>query len=164
MGGIIARYYVQRLGGDSRVHTLVTLGSPHAGTQAARLLPKTVCRQLRPSSDVIAELARPAPGCRTRFVAFWSDRDVLISPKSAARIDHPDLEARNILVPAVGHLSLPIDGRVAREIAATLAQLDTHGSTVGAGLGRLRASERRGEPGSGQEQGTGRQPRSASNG
>ena len=29
MGGIIARYYVQRMGGDERVHTLVTLGSPH---------------------------------------------------------------------------------------------------------------------------------------
>ena len=30
MGGLIARYYVQRLGGDARVHTLVTLGTPHA--------------------------------------------------------------------------------------------------------------------------------------
>jgi pimeloyl-ACP methyl ester carboxylesterase len=57
MGGIIARYYVQRMGGDERVHTLVTLGSPHGGTRAARLMPRGVCRQLRPSSDVIAELA-----------------------------------------------------------------------------------------------------------
>src|SRR5260370_30066577 len=39
LGGVIARYYVQRLGGDARVHTLVTLGAPHGGTQAARLLP-----------------------------------------------------------------------------------------------------------------------------
>ena len=30
LGGVIARYYVQRLGGDARVHTLVTLGAPHA--------------------------------------------------------------------------------------------------------------------------------------
>ena len=29
MGGLVARYYVQRLGGDERVHTLVTLGTPH---------------------------------------------------------------------------------------------------------------------------------------
>lgn len=28
LGGLIARYYVQRLGGDSRVRTLVTLGTP----------------------------------------------------------------------------------------------------------------------------------------
>ena len=32
LGGLIARYYVQRLGGDSYVRTLVTLGTPHHGT------------------------------------------------------------------------------------------------------------------------------------
>ena len=35
MGGLIARYYVTRLGGDERVHTLVTLGTPHHGTYIA---------------------------------------------------------------------------------------------------------------------------------
>lgn len=137
MGGIIARYYVQRLGGDARVHTLVTLGSPHAGTNAARLLPQGVCRQLRPTSDVVAELAEPAPGCRTRFVAFWSDLDALISPKQSARIDHPDLSARNVFVRGVGHLSLPIERRVTREIALTLAHLDTDGASVLAGVTTL---------------------------
>ena len=137
MGGIIARYYVQRMGGDARVHTLVTLGSPHGGTRAARLLPRGVCRQLGPSSEVVTELAAPAPGCRTRFVSFWSDLDALISPKQAARIDHPDLNARNVFVRGVGHMSLPIDGRVTREIAATLAQLDADGATLSAGLTRL---------------------------
>jgi triacylglycerol lipase len=137
MGGIVARYYVQRMGGDARVHTLVTLGSPHAGTHAAHLIPRGVTRQLRRASELVGELAQPAAGCRTRFIAFWSDLDALISPKRAARIDHPDLDARNIFVRGVGHLSLPIDRRVTREIAATLAHLDTHGSTVSAGLTRL---------------------------
>jgi triacylglycerol lipase len=134
MGGIVARYYVQRMGGDARVHTLVTLGSPHAGTRAAHLLPRGVCRQLTPRSDVITELARPADSCRTRFVSFWSDLDGLISPKASARIDHPDLLARNVFVRGVGHMSLPIDGRVTREIASTLAQLGHDGSTVSRGV------------------------------
>jgi pimeloyl-ACP methyl ester carboxylesterase len=129
MGGVIARYYVQRMGGDARVHTLVTLGSPHAGTRAAHLLPRGVCRQLTPSSDIVADLAAPAPDCRTRFVAFWSDLDALISPKRAARIDHPDLAVRNVFVPGVGHMSLPIDRRVTYEIASTLAQLDVGGDS-----------------------------------
>jgi len=140
MGGVVARYYVQRMDGDARVHTLVTLGSPHAGTRAAHLLPRGVCRQLTPSSDIVAELAAPAPACRTRFVAFWSDLDALISPKRAARIDHPDLIARNVFVPRVGHMSLPIDGRVTREIASTLAQLDSAGATTSAGTRHLRAA------------------------
>jgi pimeloyl-ACP methyl ester carboxylesterase len=142
MGGIVARYYVQRMDGDARVHTLVTLGSPHGGTHAARLLPRGVTRQLRPRSDVIAELAEPAPQCRTRFVSFWSDLDALISPKRAAQIDHPDLTARNVFVPGVGHMSLPIDRRVTREIAATLAQLDSQGATVTAGLGHISPAPR----------------------
>jgi triacylglycerol lipase len=137
MGGLVARYYVQRLGGDAYVHTLVTLGTPHQGTRAARLLPRGICRQLAPTSDVIAELAEPAPDCRTRFVSFYSDLDALISPKSAARVDHPDLSARNVLVRGVGHMSLPIDRRIGREISSTLAHLDSDGVTVTAGVTRL---------------------------
>jgi len=156
MGGIIARYYVQRMGGDQRVHTLVTLGSPHGGTRAARLLPRGVCRQLRPSSDVIAELGAPVESCRTRFLCFWSDLDVLISPKPAARIDHPDLNARNVFVRGVGHMSLPIDGRVTREIANTLAQLDSDGMTVRSGVTHLDHSPARGtaRPGPGRRSAT----------
>jgi pimeloyl-ACP methyl ester carboxylesterase len=162
MGGIVARYYVQRMGGDARVHTLVTLGSPHGGTTAARLLPRGVCRQLRPSSDVVAELAQPARSCRTRFVSFWSDLDVLITPKAAARIDHPDLNARNVFVRGAGHMSLPIDGRVTREIAATLAHLDTRGTTVVAGLTRLRPAATAGETGAAPRARRGGRPRGRS--
>jgi triacylglycerol lipase len=137
MGGLVARYYVQRLNGDARVHTLVTLGTPHQGTRAARLFPRGVCGQLAPGSDLIAELAQPAEDCETRFVSFWSDIDALMSPKQAARLEHPDLLARNILVRGVGHMSLPIDRRIVREITATLAHLDSDGGTVTAGVTRL---------------------------
>jgi pimeloyl-ACP methyl ester carboxylesterase len=134
LGGVVARYYVQRMDGDARVHTLVTLGSPHSGTRAAYLLPHSLVRQLRPGSELLTELAAPATGCRTRFVAFWSDLDQLIVPKRAARIDHPDLSARNVLLRGVGHMSLPISGRVAHEIAVLLAHLDESGSTLQAGV------------------------------
>lgn len=137
MGGLVARYYVQRLDGDQRVHTVVTLGTPHAGTYAARLVPHPVARQLRPGSDIVAELAEPAPGCRTRFVAFWSDLDQMIIPSSSARLEHPDLVSRNVFIRGVGHLSLPIDGRVVREIGATLAHLDHEGRTVTAAVSRI---------------------------
>lgn len=137
LGGLIARYYVQRLGGDCRVHTLVTLGTPHAGTLPAYLLPATLCRQLRPGSDLMVELDAPSPGCRTRFVAYWSDLDQMIVPKRNARIVHPDLTVDNQLVRRTGHMSLPIDPRVVHGICARLAQLDATGRTVHAGVSSI---------------------------
>jgi pimeloyl-ACP methyl ester carboxylesterase len=142
MGGLVGRYYVQRMGGDARVHTLVTLGTPHAGTSAARLVPHPVVRQLRPGSDIVTELAAPAPGCRTRMLSFWTDLDQMVIPKRSARLEHPDLMARNVFVRGVGHLSLPIDGRVVHEISATLAHLDHDGSTLTAGVTSIASQSR----------------------
>lgn len=124
LGGLIARYYVQRLGGDERVHTCVTLGTPHQGTMAARLLPWPLVKQVRPDSDLMAELAEPAPECRTRFVAFYSDVDQLIVPQRRARIRHADLVASNVRIRGVGHLSLPFHGEVVHRITGVLAHLD----------------------------------------
>jgi pimeloyl-ACP methyl ester carboxylesterase len=133
LGGVVARYHVQRQGGDARVHTLVTLGAPHGGTGAAKVLPLRLCRQLRPDSDVIAELAEPAAACRTRFLAVWSDLDQLIYPKPNARIEHPDLTAANVLVRGVGHMSLPANPQVARAVTRALVHLDPDGTRADIG-------------------------------
>ncbi|WP_433166082.1 esterase/lipase family protein [Kribbella sp. CA-247076] len=130
LGGLIARYYVQRLGGHERVHTCVTLGTPHQGTVAARLLPWPLVKQVRPDSELMAELAEPAAGCPTRFVAFYSDVDQLIVPQRRGRIRHPDLVASNVRLSGVGHLSLPFHGDVVRRITGVLAHLDDEQETV----------------------------------
>jgi triacylglycerol lipase len=129
LGGLIARYYVQRLGGDRHVHTLVTLGTPHQGTQlawAGPLLP--LIRQLAPNSSILQELAEPAPLCNTRFIAFYSDIDHLVVPSRNGRLDHPDLNVQNIPVRGIGHLSMPNNGRIAFTIAQALRQLDPDGT------------------------------------
>ena len=133
MGGLIARYYVQCLGGDQRVHTLVTLGTPHGGTIPASFVPLPLVRQLSPTSSLIQELAEPAPGCRTRMLAIWSDLDQMVVPQTNARIIHPDLKARNVKMHGIGHMSLPIDGTVVHEICTTLAHLDQDGTVADSG-------------------------------
>ncbi|MEU0952009.1 alpha/beta fold hydrolase [Streptomyces niveus] len=121
LGGLIARYYVQRLDGDTKVRTLVTMGTPHAGTAAIPLASAhPVVRQMRPGSDLIEELREPAPGCRTRFVSFWSDLDQVMSPVGAARVEHPDLVAENVGVTGIGHLALPVHPAVAAGIRYVL--------------------------------------------
>ncbi|MFH9606391.1 esterase/lipase family protein [Streptomyces sp. NPDC017448] len=121
LGGLIARYYVQRLGGDRRVRTLVTLGTPHGGTAVvpgAGLHP--IVRQMRGASSVIEELRRPAPGCRTRFVSFWAEWDRVMVPVRTACIDHPDLDAVNVRVTGIGHLALPVHPAVAAAVREAL--------------------------------------------
>ncbi|MER5751658.1 alpha/beta fold hydrolase [Streptomyces sp. NPDC002088] len=121
LGGLIARYYAQRLGGDLRVRTLVTLGTPHSGTRAVPLAnAHPIVRQMRPGSQVIEELALPAPGCRTQFVSFWSDLDHVMDPLETACIDHPDLLAQNVRVSGIGHLALPVHPAVATGIRQAL--------------------------------------------
>lgn len=134
LGGLIARYYVTRLGGDERVHTLVTLGTPHHGTYTAYGWPNQLTRQLRPGSALMRELAQPVPSCRTRFVAYWSDLDQMIFPQRNAALEHPDLRVRNIDLHGVGHMSLPILGSVVHGISSTLALLDSEGHTVTSGV------------------------------
>ncbi|MFW3169948.1 esterase/lipase family protein [Geodermatophilus sp. CPCC 206100] len=121
LGGLIARYHVQRQGGDQRVESLVTLGTPHQGTVLAHLCPTPLVRQLRPGSPVLRELAQPAPGVRTPVTAVYSDLDQVVLPTTAGRCDHPDLRARNVLVRGVGHMSLPFHRTVLDEVAVTLA-------------------------------------------
>lgn len=133
LGGLIARYYVQCLGGDLRVRTLVTLGTPHAGTSVVPLAnAHPIVRQMRPGSAVLEELTRPAPGCRTHFVSFWSDLDHLMDPLETARIDHPDLLVQNIQVSGIGHLALPVHPAVATGIRQALDTARTEGADAAA--------------------------------
>jgi hypothetical protein len=143
LGGLIARYYVTRLGGDARVHTLVTLGTPHGGTFNAYALPTNLCCQLRPGSALMRELSAPVPRCQTRFVAYWSDLDQMVFPQRNASLVHPDLSIRNVEIQAVGHMSLPISGDVVRGISTTLAHLGADGSLLTAGVTQLRPQNRR---------------------
>ncbi|MFJ8883137.1 esterase/lipase family protein [Streptomyces sp. NPDC102402] len=130
LGGLIARYYVQRIGGDRRVRTLVTLGTPHGGTAAAPLAgAHPIVRQMRGGSDLIEELRRPAPGCRTRFISFWSELDRVMLPVETACVDHPDLDAVNVRVTGIGHLALPVHPAVASAIRQAL---ESDGAVIGA--------------------------------
>ncbi|MEI5102103.1 alpha/beta fold hydrolase [Streptomyces sp. PmtG] len=137
LGGLIARYYAQRLGGDARVRALVTLGTPHGGTRVAPLADAhPIVRQMRPGSDVVEELRRPAPGCRTRFVSLWSELDQIMDPVETACVEHPDLIARNVRVSGIGHLALPVHPAVASAIRQAL-DLEEPGANAAASTGGL---------------------------
>jgi pimeloyl-ACP methyl ester carboxylesterase len=121
LGGLVARYYVHLLGGDETVGTAVTIATPHEGTNAAWVAPGRTAEQLRPGSSIVARLrdaARPSP---VRWISYYSNLDLFVQPGWSARLDHPALQATNILVKDLGHLSLLVSPRLTGSVTAQLA-------------------------------------------
>jgi len=132
MGGVVARYYVQQLGGEDTVDTVITLGTPHQGTYAAYLGAGPASVELRPGSSLLAGLdasARPGP---VRWIAYWSDLDVLIAPVRNARLLTPALAAHNVRVRDTGHMSLLSSGWVMRDVLRHLSDPTLHRCAPGA--------------------------------
>jgi triacylglycerol esterase/lipase EstA (alpha/beta hydrolase family) len=130
LGGVLLRWYVQELGGEHRVGTAVTLGSPHEGTLAAYLWPERTARQLVPGSWVVRRLADGARRTPVRWVAVYSDRDLLVQPSSSGRLRDPAMGATNIEVAGLGHLSLLVSARVLRAVTAQLEAAEGLGAPL----------------------------------
>ncbi|WP_409013479.1 esterase/lipase family protein [Dyadobacter sp. CY351] len=56
MGGLISRYYLQRLGGLAKTDRFITIATPHHGTLAAYFLPFPGIKQMRPNSLFLIDL------------------------------------------------------------------------------------------------------------
>ena len=137
LGGLIARYYVQRLGGDARVHTLVTLGTPHHGTRLARPLRAVpLVGQLTPQSAGDPGAGRAGPGLPDpvrRLLQRHRPPDLADGGMPGSTI--PTCSARNIAVAGVGHLSMPNNSRIAFTIAEALRELDPFETPAGSRSG-----------------------------
>ena len=60
MGGIIGRYWLQKLNGYKRTRRLISIGSPHKGTLMAQLIPKYPFKgisEMKINSKFLRELA-----------------------------------------------------------------------------------------------------------
>lgn len=87
MGGLICRYYVQRLGGLPRVGHLITIASPHNGTWWAWLPRNPGSVQMRPGSDFLRDLNHDKAALnQIRFSSIWTPLDLMILPASSSRL------------------------------------------------------------------------------
>jgi pimeloyl-ACP methyl ester carboxylesterase len=105
LGGVVVRYAVQRLGLAGDVRTAVTVAAPHRGTHVASLGWGAVARALRPASPILEDLERDTDAAGVRWVAYYSDHDLIVSPDSA-RLDEHRFHVLNVPVPDVGHLGI----------------------------------------------------------
>jgi pimeloyl-ACP methyl ester carboxylesterase len=118
MGGLVARAYVQQLGGERRVDRLITLGTPHRGTHAANFIPAGLVRQLLPGSRFLARLNALPPPQRVRMTSVVAGRDVLVQPIESAHCPFGE----TIVLDDLGHVELLFRPEVYRLVAAELAR------------------------------------------
>ena len=117
MGGLVARYYVQRLGGAERVGHFVTLAAPHHGTRMAWLARGPGGVQMRPGSEFLRDLARDADSLRrVKFTSFYTPLDTVIIPARSSQIP----QARNVRMWGLIHPSFILEKRCIRAVADAL--------------------------------------------
>jgi triacylglycerol lipase len=85
MGGLVARYYLQRLGGIDRVHRFIAISAPHRGTWTAFLRNNPGARQMRPGSAFLTDLNRDVELLgRIRTTTIWTPLDLMIVPATSS--------------------------------------------------------------------------------
>jgi pimeloyl-ACP methyl ester carboxylesterase len=116
LGGLVVRYFVRRYPAPA-VRRIVTLGTPHCGTELARVI-APLGRQLAPQSALLSTL-NAADRVPQQFdvIAIHSSFDALILPPINARY----AGAFNVQVNNVGHNALLFSARVYELLRENLA-------------------------------------------
>jgi triacylglycerol esterase/lipase EstA (alpha/beta hydrolase family) len=148
-GGLVARYYVKKLGGHRRVTHLVTLGTPHHGTPVAYLgiltlgaLARSVW-QMTPMSPFIRELksGKFPRACKLTTVYSKTDR---IAPYPCCMLElKPGERTSNVEIDDVGHVAMLLSKHVYEVVRAELLdEVNLRARGKGPGFGRIVSVER----------------------
>lgn len=111
LGGLVARYFIERLDGAKRVGRLVTIATPHRGTRLGRLGLVPVAREL------IVGLPFPEQPPRVRYAAIWSPDDAVVQPAESAALGE---WGSDYTFPGEGHLSMLMAPSVLDRLTAEL--------------------------------------------
>jgi len=106
MGGLVCRSYLARHG-VTRVDKLITLASPHAGTELARIGLGRNAREMEPGSLWLRDMASET--LKIPVISLRNPYDNYVTPQDNQRLPG----ARDIELPPVGHIAMLYDEQVA---------------------------------------------------
>ena len=119
MGGLVSRYYLQRLGGLQQVQHFVTLATPHHGTVMAWLGRNTGCQQMRPNSPFLQDLNRDLETLnQIQFTSIWTPLDLMILPAHSSCTG----TGREIKIWMPAHPLMVLHPKCIRAVAAELTR------------------------------------------
>jgi pimeloyl-ACP methyl ester carboxylesterase len=115
-GGVVARLWVRDHGGGSVARRVLTLGSPHHGSDVAALVLDgagscpPACQELAPDSALLRRLnAGDETPTGPSYISMWSRTDSVSTPPETARLDGAlDIPVQSVCPDrAVSHRELP---------------------------------------------------------
>jgi len=109
MGGLVCRSYLARHGSGG-VERLITIASPHSGSELARIGIGQNAREMEPGSRWLKDLASSDVPVRT--VAIRTPHDNYVMPQDNQRLPG----ALDVELDGIGHLALLFSRRTAREV------------------------------------------------
>ncbi|HZS37416.1 MAG TPA: alpha/beta fold hydrolase [Polyangia bacterium] len=116
LGGLVARVYLQELGGARRVDRCITLATPHKGTYSAYWVASRVGRELRPDSALLKRIEQSREAAaRVRFTSIVAGSDNIIVPRVFASDEDV------VHVPHLGHVGMLFSPTVFRAVGERLA-------------------------------------------
>ena len=148
-GGMMPAYYIKRLGGAPRVHTLVGLAPSNHGTSLDGL--ETLVERAGMLQGIDAEWAFTAPSLVQQqvgstfmtalfvdgdtvpgpgYVVIQTRRDKIVTPYTQAYLRGP--KVRNVTIQdqcpedGTGHMALPFDGPAVQNVLNALGPNDPH--------------------------------------
>lgn len=128
-GGLVARRYVQHVGGDKRVKSLITLGTPHHGTPTALLAVglmgmgtlSSSAGDLMPNSRLIRAIRRDTFPAHVPLTSIYSREDVVCPHWCSVLRPRPgETSMSNVQVRGIGHSQLAWDPGVYRVVKTRL--------------------------------------------
>jgi triacylglycerol lipase len=121
MGAIVARYYLQEMGGVRSAKAFFSVAGPHGGAFTSYLYPGLGVRQMRPRSSFLAEMDKRVDRLEgIRMFTYRTPVDLVVQPAKSSRIAGAD----EVVVWCPFHALMPSDPTVIGHIAGELAKLE----------------------------------------
>ncbi|NEP02546.1 MAG: alpha/beta fold hydrolase [Symploca sp. SIO2E9] len=119
MGGLVTRYYLQRLGGIERVQRFISISAPNHGTWLAHLSARPGCVQMRPGSQFLEDLNRDSSMLKKlNFTYIWTPWDFVIVPARSSQMP----VGREIKVQVFAHAWMVRASQTMRVLASALSE------------------------------------------
>ncbi|BAQ63651.1 lipase [Geminocystis sp. NIES-3709] len=118
MGGLVTRYYLQRLNGLEKVDQYISISAPNNGTNLAYFVPLKGILQMRPYSKFLQDLNQDVKETlgKIKCLTLWTPFDTMIIPAKSSLLNL----GKEVRVPVLIHKWMLSDNRVFLKIDSFL--------------------------------------------